>query len=314
MQNLRYTGLALDPIHVGTGEFQLGRVDNLIVREPGSRIPKIPGTSIAGVTRAYAAMRADRYLYDEGGKLKSCAGKGGDNGDDHCGKPDCPICVAFGFSRGGAKSSFQGLAAFSDARILLFPVACGMETRWLTSPQVLLDAGVLASDAEWKTLADAVKNGAEYKAVAAEGRGRMRLGWLSPERVENVTPPEIKLPDKLKAQGATERVVVVADDLFSAVVNDNLEVRTSVSISPETGTAKDGALFTAEAIPRTTVFWFEVRVEDPKFFRIGKDKKQITADKLEEKVDLALKDMETMGVGGLNTRGFGRLRVEGWKK
>ena len=49
-------GLALDPIHIGTGEFRLGRVDNTIVREPGSNLPKIPGSSIAGVARAYVAM------------------------------------------------------------------------------------------------------------------------------------------------------------------------------------------------------------------------------------------------------------------
>lgn len=315
----RYAGLALDPIHVGTGEFQLGRVDNLIVREPGSRIPKIPGTSIAGVTRAYAAMReaapdgvpGSRYLYGEGTDLKSCAGKGGPNGDDHCGQPSCPICVAFGFSRGGEKSSFQGLAAFTDARILLFPVASGMETWWVTSPQVLLDAEVLKSDDQRSALAKAVKIGSEYKALTtASGKGRMRLGWLSLDRTATeAMPPTINLPG-LKAQGATERVVVVADDLFSAVVNDHLEVRTSVSIDPKTGTAAEKALFTAEAIPRTTVFWFQMGLQDSQYFRIGG--RAITANGLDEKVDLALKDMETMGVGGLNTRGFGRLRVERW--
>ena len=104
MEYYRYAGLALDPIHVGTGEFQLGRVDNLIVREPGTQVPKIPGSSIAGVARAYAAMNKDapngkefgtRYLYRKGKDTKSCAGKGGDSGDDHCGERDCPVCVAF---------------------------------------------------------------------------------------------------------------------------------------------------------------------------------------------------------------------------
>jgi len=314
-QYKRYAGLALDPIHVGTGEFQLGRVDNLIVREPGSRIPKIPGTSIAGVTRAYAAMREEvpgkgtRYLYTEGDGVRSCAGKGGDNGDDHCGQANCPVCVGFGFSRGGGKSSFQGLAAFTDARILLFPVASGMETWWATCPQALLDAGAI-DESERARLAKLVCSGDEYKVVAAEARGKLRLGWLSLGQANEKKPPSLALPPGLKAAAAVERMVVIADNLFSAVVNDNLEVRTSVSIDPATGAAKKGALFTAEAIPRTTVFWFEARVEDPKFFRIGG--KPLAVEGLEGKIETALKDMETMGVGGLNTRGFGRLRVETW--
>jgi CRISPR-associated protein Cmr4 len=55
---LRYYALALDPIHVGTGRMRLGRVDLSIVREPGTNLPKIPGTSLAGAARAYAAMQA----------------------------------------------------------------------------------------------------------------------------------------------------------------------------------------------------------------------------------------------------------------
>jgi len=45
-------------------------------------------------------------------------------------------------------------------------------------------------------------------------------------------------------------------------VNSNLEVRTSVSINPETGAAEEGALFTYEAIPRATVLWLDVVVSD----------------------------------------------------
>ena len=48
---LKCYALALDPIHVGTGGMRLGRVDLSIVREPGTNIPKIPGTSLAGAAR-----------------------------------------------------------------------------------------------------------------------------------------------------------------------------------------------------------------------------------------------------------------------
>jgi len=47
---------ALDPIHIGAGGYKLGRVDNTIVREPATDLPKIPGTAIAGVTRYFAEI------------------------------------------------------------------------------------------------------------------------------------------------------------------------------------------------------------------------------------------------------------------
>ncbi|RIJ89177.1 MAG: hypothetical protein DB853_15765 [Candidatus Brocadia sp.] len=51
-----YYAITLDPVHIGTGGYRLGRVDNTITREPGTNIPKIPGSSISGATRAYTAM------------------------------------------------------------------------------------------------------------------------------------------------------------------------------------------------------------------------------------------------------------------
>jgi CRISPR-associated protein Cmr4 len=42
----RFAFMTLDPVHIGTGGYRLGRVDNTIVREPGTNLPKIPGTSL----------------------------------------------------------------------------------------------------------------------------------------------------------------------------------------------------------------------------------------------------------------------------
>ena len=103
----RVTGLGLDPIHVGAGGTRLGRVDNTIVRDPVTRLPKIPGSSLAGVARAYAAMALDKY--------DTCAGQGiSSSGSGHCGKPDCRICTVFGFAKGQEAGGLAGLAAFSD--------------------------------------------------------------------------------------------------------------------------------------------------------------------------------------------------------
>jgi CRISPR-associated protein Cmr4 len=130
---LTYFALALDPIHVGTGGMRLGRVDMSIVREPGTNLPKIPGTSLSGAARTYAAMQED-------GKFPRCAGQGG-----HCGDPHCPICVTFGFA-GTQNGSFQGLAQFSDARLLFFPVHSLAGPVWITCPEVLKDLGVTEAE------------------------------------------------------------------------------------------------------------------------------------------------------------------------
>jgi CRISPR-associated protein Cmr4 len=163
-----YLVMATEPVHVGAGGYRLGQVDNTIIREPATNLPKLPGTGLAGVARTYTAMavqaespqdpdkqkfkrkvRGLKYnpdgsferddagnpLYKE--EYYSCAGKGGGEGEEHCGDRGCPVCVPFGFSKGKSGSSFQGLAGFSDAHILLFPVNSMKGPVWITAPGVV---------------------------------------------------------------------------------------------------------------------------------------------------------------------------------
>src|SRR5690606_28434096 len=141
-QVFRTVGLAIDPIHVGTGGARLGRVDNTIVRDPATQIPKIPGSSLAGVYRAYAAMAMEDErcsLTDEEQKQRGWEQPfypnhaGQDAGMKNDGKG--PINAVFGHR------NFAGLAAFSDAQILLFPVASHEGPLWVTSPGALRFAG-----------------------------------------------------------------------------------------------------------------------------------------------------------------------------
>ena len=90
---------------------------------------------------------------------------------------------------------------------------------------------------------------------------------------------------------------------ISFVVNSNLEVRTSVSINFETGAAEKGALFTYEAIPRGCLLSFDTVVDK---YRCSDN---ISADWLRNIVESGLALFEVMGLGGMNTRGFGRMKV-----
>lgn len=248
-----YCAMALDPIRVGTGGYRLGRVDNSIVREPGTNLPKLPGTSLSGACRAYAAMVTGRYNRPDGG---SCAGQG-QTQDGHCGQPTCPVCVAFGFARD--RGGFQGLAQFADVRILFLPVHSLAGPVWVTCPAALADAG-LSVDTE----------PADGKIRLAAGlkvaNNRLNLGWLMlpAEDQFQLVNASLPIPGEI-----LQRSVLVPNKLFAQIVNDNLEVRTSVSINPETDAAEEGALFTYEAIPRSTVFWFPITYLDPQFFTIS---------------------------------------------
>ncbi len=305
-KTVAYYAMALDPIHVGTGGYRLGRVDLSIVREPGTRLPKLPGTSLSGACRAYAAMVTGRYKWPENGKSYSCAGQGQEdtqkNKAGHCGRYTCPVCVAFGFARD--RSGFQGLAQFADVRLLFFPVHSLAGPVWATCPSVLQEIG-LPVDSE--PADNKIRRGSGLRVA----NNRLNLGWLMLE-MENKTfqlnNAGLPIPNEI-----LQRSVLVPNKLFSQIVNDNLEVRTSVSINPETGAAEEGALFTYEAIPRSAIFWFPVTYLDPQFFTINGQvpTPQINgqAATVEEVVKKGLALFEHLGIGGMNTRGMGRLRV-----
>jgi CRISPR-associated protein Cmr4 len=295
-------GMGIDPIHVGTGGARLGRVDNTIVRDPVTRVPKIPGSSLAGVIRSYAAMAE--------GKFPNCAGQGqpDKNGKGgHCGKADCPVCTVFGFAR-GTGGGFAGLAAFSDAHVLLFPVATREGPVWLTCPMA---AQALRPD---------MKGVEENTVYRNDGSNQpLNLGWLLlPRKPLNIIE---NFKNDLKKHDVPSHVLdnlaVVSDKIFSHVVNSNLEVRTSVSINPETGAAEEGALFSYEALPRATMLVWDVICKNPAHFKVGgeavsakiNDQVIKAPGQVFEVVSLSHPYLEHLGIGGMGTRGMGRLRV-----
>ena len=316
----RYLIQSIDPVHIGTGGMRLGRVDNSIVREPGTKLPKIPGTSLSGAIRSYAAYRYGK---------RSCAGQTG-----HCGKSTCPICYTFGSISGDSKkedgqNNYAGVVSIGDARILLFPVYSMAGPVWVTSPTTLEDFGIMGQSVS----ADKAKMSSDLVKYR-----NLNLGWLM---VKNESSLTLKLPSNMPAS-VSDRIVLVSDKLFSQVVNSNLEVRTSVSIDPKTGAAEDGALFTYEAIPRAAFFWLDVVVDDYRDGKLWQNNGVVWKaynDKTKPKepwidndqragplypdhknnqkgwctpadiVTAGLEWTEHLGVGGMSTRGFGRIRM-----
>ncbi len=321
-KELEIFAMATDPIYIGTGGYTIGRVDNTIVRDPITNIPKIPGSSVAGTWRYYVALELQSHFKDDYKKdlakrarknieelfdntqnwMKEfdgnrfarikCAGQDEASkisleesqniNTGHCGH--CIVCKAFGFSKNNKSS--QGMLFFSDLNILFFPVFTRLGVKWITSPK-LLNKEIAISKNTILT-----KNGNEQY---------LNLGWLNLEVSGSHQLEEKDLGDS----GLNlDDIVVVPDSLISQIINSNLEVRTSVSIDPITGAAKEGALFTSEAIPRGTIFCGKIRG----FKREGDEslpKLSLVWSALED----SKKYFNSLGIGGMTTRGFGRLKI-----
>jgi CRISPR-associated protein Cmr4 len=298
-------GMAIDPIHVGTGGARLGHVDQPIVRDPVTRVPKIPGSSLAGVYRAYSAMAEDKY--------PDCAGQGQANKqgrEGHCGKRECAICTVYGFAR-NAGGGFAGLAAFSDAQLLLFPVATWEGPVWITCPAAMRLIQIQIPELE------------EAVVYRSKEGSYLNLGWLHlpvkeysfNDKRGNIPNLKLAFKDLNIPDYIRDHIALVTDKIFSHVVNSNLEVRTSVSINPETGAAEEGALFSYEAIPRSTVLVWEVICKNPKTYQ-SENSKPNSVNSVVNSVNDVFKIvtaahpyLEWLGIGGMGTRGMGRLRV-----
>lgn len=329
--------VATDPIYIGTGGYSIGRVDNTIVRDPITNIPKIPATSLAGTWRYYLALklqaafkedgshkfRSDRTsrkdkklteLFDktenwiaefEGNRFAAlkCAGQDdapnnpleekdpiSGNATGHCGQ--CIVCHSFGYAKNQVAK--QGRVFLSDLQIIFFPVATRFGVKWVSSKEILAAAGLLNNEKS------------EEKSIDVAGvyddtiKDSINLGWLNLKVKKETLKINLKAMKKAADFLDEKKIVLVSDEILAQIINANLEVRTSVSIDPITGTAKDGALFTSEAIPRATIFKGDLRIMEE-------------LNPAAEQIISALNDAKTfyesMGIGGMVTRGFGRLKI-----
>ncbi len=210
--------------------------------------------------------------------------------------------------------SYSGVVNIFDAHLLFFPVRSVESVVWVTTPERMTDAGFDVSvPSEWD---------GSGLLLTWERQKPLNLGWLmlGVQGKVDITPPET-LSETERWTAVRNRIVVTDERKFSHLVNSNLEVRTSVSIEPETGAAKEGALFTYEAIPRASFMTVEVILDDYRGggSRVFPAKRTAKGHDLPfgpwneplDVVDAGMRAMEWLGIGGMGTRGFGRIAVIG---
>lgn len=301
----KYLMITVDPLHIGVGGQRLGRVDATVVRDPISNVPKIPGTSISGALKFFF----DLALRNNGKNNICSSTRGSDKSNDH-NRSECPVCAAFGYTTD--KLSMQGILQFSDGNLLAYPINTIAGPVWITTAGRLCDLCGLGDGME--------KSPEEYIPVVPDStvfkeknvvRPTLNFGWIIMESSKESAPVSKAELEKLNIPARyVDRMVIVPEYVFSNLVNSNMEVRTSVVIDPETGAAKGGGLFTYEAVVKGALFIFELTENDYAaiWSKVKHDKKGASATEMLE--TNAFPGVEAVGIGGMTTRGFGRLHIE----
>jgi len=302
------------PLHAGSGD-DLGIVDLPIQRERHTQFPKIEASSLKGALReafetanekekdtAHQVMIHRTFGYDEKAKFAAEAKK--EVGDDH--------------------TQYSGCLAFTDARLLLFPVKSmkGVFV-WLTCKQVLnkfaSDMGIAKTPIAGL---DAIKalDVPDGKALASSTSPLVNKAVVLEEYAfeaelhEDVTTfanalSELVFGDTDLAYWKSllqKNLVVLSDNDFRDFTLMSTEVITRTKIDNETGTVEDGALFTEEYLPTDSVLYSLVFASD----EYGKNRQTEDATKVMDFFAKTMSDLKLFQLGGNATLGKGILRTK----
>jgi len=246
--------IAEAPIHAGSGS-EAGIVDLPIQRERHTGFPKIEGSGIKGCFRE-ALENSSKAVKIRDQEILS--------------NDKLYITLVFGPEESGAEHA--GCIAFTDARILFFPVKSLKGVfAWVTCPLVL--ARFME---DIKTIKGIVDN----------------FSW-DVQHLENCTPTETQLTIsdnkvvleeftfKVNEDGRVDEIanylagiifpgdpvfdfwkeklrkdiIILSDDDFKSFVTTSTEVIARTRIDSETGTVQSGALWTEEYLPQDTILY-----------------------------------------------------------
>ncbi len=290
------------PLHAGSGS-DLGIVDLPIQRERHTSFPKIEASSLKGALR--------NALEDKIANLKTQANEP----EKLTGKS---VIAAFGSDNTGEQA---GALAFTDARLLLFPVKSMKGVfAWVTCPRVLSqfekDMKLVSANLSFPKLpTGALENQKCYilgdasdvvfsGKVVLEEYAFSVTGSMSWES-ESKTLIDTLFAHNEYLKKKANSIVVLNDDDFKDFVNLSTEVITRIKINNATGTVANGQLFTEEYLPSESVL-YSVVFANPEF---GENKEGVTAKTATEIMTIAESIPSIIQCGGNATLGKGILRL-----
>jgi len=278
-------------LHAGSGD-DIGIVDLPIQREKHTSFPKIEASSLKGAMREAFESAANSKSFDKWDE------------------PDVMVHRLFGLDESGLngreeklKGRFKleddkeghdraGCVAFTDARLLLFPVKSMKGVfAWITCPQVL---NKLASDLSFAGIqlgavgqvknleipegqaltassAPLVSEAVILEEYAYEAQEHEAVRALAEELVQILySGEELSYWNTLLKRN----LVVLNDTDFRDFTLMSTEVITRTKIDNQTGTVEEGALFTEEYLPNDSVLYALMLATDEygKNFKNGKKK------------------------------------------
>ncbi|HOQ38337.1 type III-B CRISPR module RAMP protein Cmr4 [Acetomicrobium sp.] len=247
--------IAEAPIHAGSGS-EVGIVDLPIQRERHTSFPKIEGSGIKGCFRE-ALKHSNKTVKIRGREIPS-------NDKLH-------ITLVFGPEESGAEHA--GCIAFTDARILFFPVKSLKGVfAWVTCPLVLArfmedikTIGGIGDDFSWDvqglencTPTESQLTVSDNKVVVLE---EFTFKVNEDDRVDKIANyldgmifPDDPVFDFWKEK-LRKDIIILSDDDFKSFITTSTEVIARTRIDSETGTVQRGALWTEEYLPQDTILY-----------------------------------------------------------
>lgn len=325
------------PLHAGSGS-DLGIVDLPIQRERHTGYPKIESSSLKGALREdfesnthEVTVAGKSFKVNDGLRSKS---KGVGIGK--------PLTLAFGPEGDEANEAHAGALAFTDARLLLFPVKSmkGVFV-WITCPAILrrlerdmrlvdeykdfridgIPGDLSQSDASfaaWESDCEAEVSGADV-AILEEYTFALVNSYKDKIKVkENGQDPgtglgkylceKLNIQDNYLNEKMRTDILVLSDDDFRDFVEMSTEVITRTKIDNETGTVQKGGLFTEEYLPSDSLMYSMVM--SAPVFQKSDDRAKCDIKEADEVMEYFAKGLRPIIQLGANaTLGKGLLRT-----
>jgi CRISPR-associated protein Cmr4 len=237
---------AVTPLHAGAGQ-AIGAVDLPIQRERHTRWPMVQASGVKGAFRDWF----QRYYLSNGPTVPEK--------EKQCEQLTERI---FGQAEEGeGKKGQAGAVAFTDARILAFPVRSQVAPFvWVTCPAVLArlrrDLALGGFSLEIPDLAPQGQDG--FLCVAGNINAPVVLEDLAVSPEKGPAPEALQ---KLKNTFATltgnrvTRLLLISDANFKFLVENATEIQPQIAIDFDTGTTKEGSLRYQELLPSDTVLY-----------------------------------------------------------
>ncbi|OGR06910.1 MAG: type III-B CRISPR module RAMP protein Cmr4 [Deltaproteobacteria bacterium RIFOXYD12_FULL_50_9] len=242
---------AIAPVHAGSGS-STGAVDLPIQRERHTGWPQIQASGVKGAFRDHCLRFWAHQDHDALQKAKDLTDR------------------IFGAATGGSGDGQAGAVAFSDAKLLAFPVrSTAAPFVWVVCPTLLrrLARDLDLVPQEETSGLDLPCSGDKFIPVIGEFADQLVLEDLCLTKGQGDTGKIMAVFQKLAPK--VDRLVAISDEFFSFLVETATDVQAQIKIDERTGITQVGSLRYEELLPADSVLYVlnffgdERRVDNP---------------------------------------------------